>query len=46
MTTAERVMTERETAERTSVGRVMEDGEEERAELFRKLALSSVEGIG
>jgi hypothetical protein len=40
--TAERVMAEREAAERTSAGRVVENGEEERAELFRKLVLSSV----
>ncbi len=42
--TAERVTVERKAAERTSAGRVVENGEEERAELFRKLALSSVEG--
>jgi hypothetical protein len=38
------VTAERGAAERTSVGRVVENGEQERAELFRKLALSSVGG--
>ncbi len=43
---AERVTAEREAAERASAGRVVENGEEERAELFRKLELSSVGGNG
>jgi hypothetical protein len=34
------VTAEREAAERASAGRVMENGEGERAELFRKLVLS------
>jgi hypothetical protein len=43
---AEMVTVEREAAERMSAGRVVENGEEEKAELFRKLALSSVGGNG
>ncbi len=43
---AERATAETEAAEGAMAGRVVYNGEEERAELFRKLALSSVGGNG